>query len=71
MSRQDFTIISIILIQIIGMLIFGSLHCDYLYDLIRFGCPSCLGILGILNLVSTDIRYWFSKPVFRKNKKFG
>jgi len=53
------------------MLIFGSLHCDYLYDLIRFGCPSCLGILGILNLVSSDIRYWFSQPVFRKNKKFG
>lgn len=71
MSRQDFTIIFIILIQLIGMVTSDLLHWDYIYNLLRFGCPSCLLMLGILNLISDDIRYWFSQRVFRKNKKFG
>lgn len=70
MTRQLFTIILIIVIQIVGMITFDLLDWDFLYDMVRFGCPASLIVLGILNMLSRDIMYWFSQPVFRKNKKF-
>lgn len=70
MTRQLFTIILIIVIQIVGMITFNLLDLDYLYDMVRFGCPASLIMLGLLNMLSSDIMYWFSQPVFRKNKKF-
>lgn len=66
MTKQNFTIILILGIQIIGMTIFDLLDWNYIYDMVRFGCPSCLLMLGILNLVSNDIMNWFSQPVFKK-----
>lgn len=69
MTRQLFTIILIMVIQIVGMITFNLLDLDYLYNMVVLGCPASLIILGILNVLSSDIMYWFSKPVFRKNKK--
>lgn len=66
MSRQNFTIILILGIQIIGMITFDLLGWEYIYNMIIFGCPSCLLMLGILNLVSDDIMNWFGQPVFKK-----
>jgi hypothetical protein len=67
MTRQLFTIIIILAIQIAGLITFDLLDWDYLYDIVKFGCPASLIMLGILNVVSDDIMNWFSKPVFRKN----
>lgn len=70
MTRQLFTIILIITFQIIGLITFDALDWDCLYDMVAFGCPASLIMLGLLNMLSSDIMYWFSQPVFRKNKKF-
>lgn len=66
MTRQIFTIILIIVIQIVGMITFDLLDWDYLYNIVRFGCPASLIMLGLLNILSRDIMYWFNKPVFKK-----
>lgn len=70
MTRQIFAIILILTIQIVGMITFNLLDWDYLYDIVRFGCPVSLITLGLLNVLSSDLMYWFSQPIFRKNKKF-
>ena len=70
MTRQLFAIILILTIQIVGMITFNLLDCDYLYNIVRFGCPTSLITLGLLNVLSSDLMYWFSQPIFRKNKKF-
>ena len=69
-TRQLFAIILILTIQIVGMITFNLLDYDYLYDIVRFGCPASLITLGLLNVLSSDLMYWFSQPIFRKNKKF-
>lgn len=70
-TRQLFAIILILTIQIVGMITFNLLDWDYLCDIVRFGCPASLITLGLLNMLSSDLMYWFSQPIFRKkNKKF-
>ena len=69
MTRKNFTIILIMLIQIASMITFNLLDSDYLYNMAVLGFLASLIILGILNVLSSDIMYWFSEPIFRKNKK--
>ena len=69
MTRQLFTIILIMVIQIAGMITFNLLDSDYLYNIVVLGFLASLIILSILNVLSSDIMYWFSKLIFRKNKK--
>lgn len=66
MTRQLFTIILIITFQIIGLITFDALDLDCLYDIVAFGCPASMVILGLLNMVNDDIMHWFSQPVFKK-----
>ena len=56
-------------IQIAGMITFNLLDSDYLYNIVVLGFLASLIILSILNVLSSDIMYWFSEPIFRKNKK--
>ena len=56
-------------IQIASMITFNLLDSDYLYNMVVLGFLASLIILGILNVLSSDIMYWFIKPIFRKNKK--
>ena len=56
-------------IQIAGMITFNLLDSDYLYNIVVLGFLASLIILSILNVLSSDIMYWFSKLIFRKNKK--
>ena len=55
-------------IQIAGMITFNLLDSDYLYNIVVLGFLASLIILSILNVLSSDIMYWFSKLIFRKNE---
>ena len=55
-------------IQIAGMITFNLLDSDYLYNIVVLGFLASLIILSILNVLSSDIMYWFSEPYLEKIK---